>query len=90
MVAFGNKILDFSCSYSKHMMCSTIGRNKYFFPLQAQASEAWLKAGFIVFVSLRLRVQNAVPAQPCVGKLGISLVLRNFLHCNFRLWFKTP
>ena len=41
-------------------------------------------------VSLRLRVQNAVPAQPCVGKLGISLVLLNFLHCNFRLWFKTP
>ena len=42
------------------------------------------------YVSLRLRVQNAVPAQPCVGKLGISLVLLNFLHCNFRLWFKTP
>ena len=48
--------------------------------------------GFLMFryVSLRLRVQNAVPAQPCVGKLGISLVLLNFLHCNFRLWFKTP
>ena len=43
-----------------------------------------------VYVSLRLRVQNAVPAQPCVGKFGISLVLLNFLHCNFRLWFKTP
>ena len=43
-----------------------------------------------VYVSLRLRVQNAVPAQPCVGKLGISLVLLNFLHRNFRLWFKTP
>ena len=42
------------------------------------------------YVSLRLRVQNAVPAQPCVGKLEISLVLLNFLHCNFRLWFKTP
>ena len=42
------------------------------------------------YVSLRLRVQNAVPAQPCVGKLGISLVLLNFLHCNFKLWFKTP
>ena len=42
------------------------------------------------YVSLRLRVQNAVPGQPCVGKLGISLVLPNFLHCNFRLWFKTP
>ena len=42
------------------------------------------------YVSLRLRVQNAVPAQPYVGKLGISLVLLNFLHCNFRLWFKTP
>ena len=44
----------------------------------------------ITCVSLRLRVQNAVPAEPCVGKLGISLVLLNFLHCNFRLWFKTP
>ena len=43
-----------------------------------------------VYVSLRLHVQNTVPAQPCVGKLGISLVLLNFLHCNFRLWFKTP
>ena len=43
-----------------------------------------------LYVSLRLRVQNTVPAQPCVGKLGISLVLLNFLHCNFRLWFKTP
>ena len=27
-----------------------------------------------IYVSLRLRVQNGVPAQPCVGKLGISLV----------------
>ena len=42
------------------------------------------------YVSLRLRVQNAVSAQPCVGKLGISLVLLNFLDCNFRLWFETP
>ena len=44
----------------------------------------------ILYVSLRLRVQNAVPAQPCVGKIRISLVLLNFLHCNFRLWFETP
>ena len=44
----------------------------------------------LICVSLRLRVQNAVPAQPCVGKLGISLVLLNILHCNFRLRFKTP
>ena len=44
----------------------------------------------ITYVSLRLRMQNVVPAQPCVGKLGISQVLLNFLHCNFRLWFKTP
>ena len=43
-----------------------------------------------IYVSLRLRVQNSVSAQPCVGKLGVSLVLLNFLHCNFRLWFKTP
>ena len=42
------------------------------------------------YVSLRLRVQNAVSAQPCVGKLGISLVLLNFLDCNFRLWLETP
>ena len=44
----------------------------------------------MIYVSLRLRVQNAVPAQPCVGKLEISLVLLNFLHCNFREWFETP
>ena len=44
----------------------------------------------ITYVSLRLRVQNAVSPQPCVGKFRISLVLLNFLHCNFRLWFKTP
>ena len=43
-----------------------------------------------IYVSLRLRMQNAVPAQPCVGKIQISLVLFNFLYCNFRLWFETP
>ena len=43
-----------------------------------------------IYVSLRLRVQNAVSAQPCVGKFRIPLVLLNFLHCNFRLWFETP
>ena len=43
-----------------------------------------------IYVSLRLRMQNAVSAQPCVGKLGISLVLLNFLDCNFRLWLETP
>ena len=43
-----------------------------------------------IYVSLRLHMQNAVPAQPCVGKYWISLILLNFLHCNFRLWFKTP
>ena len=42
-----------------------------------------------IYVSLQLRVQNAVSAQPCVGKLRISLVLLNFLHCNFRLWLET-
>ena len=36
------------------------------------------------YVSLRLCMQNAVPTQPCVAKLEISLVLLNFLHCNFR------
>ena len=43
----------------------------------------------LTYVSLQLHVQNVVSAQPCVGKLGISLVLLNFLHCNFRLWFET-
>ena len=43
-----------------------------------------------LYVSLRLRVQNAGPAEPCVGKYWISLILLNFLHCNFRIWFKTP
>ena len=43
-----------------------------------------------IYVSLRLRVQNTVSPQPCVGKFRISLVLLNFLHCNFRLWFETP
>ena len=55
---------------------------------------AALKVCFYVllkeYVSLQLRVQNAVSAQPCVGKFGISLVLLNFLDCNFRLWFETP
>ena len=46
--------------------------------------------GQYIYVSLRLRVQNAVSPQPCVGKFRISLVLLNFLHCNFRLWFETP
>ena len=36
----------------------------------------------IAYVSLQLSVQNAVSAQPCVGKLGISLVLLNSLDCN--------
>ena len=30
------------------------------------------------------------PLNLCVGKFQISLVLLNFLHCNFRLWFETP
>ena len=37
----------------------------------------------ITYVLLQLHVQNAVATQPCVGKLGISLVLLNFLDCNF-------
>ena len=43
-----------------------------------------------IYVSLQLSVQNAASAQPCVVKLGISLVLLIFLDCNFRLWFETP
>ena len=56
------------------------------------SSDIWIvviEKGVKIYVSLQLRVQNAVSAQPCVGKLGISLVLLNFLGCNFRLWFKT-
>ena len=44
----------------------------------------------VTYVSIHLRVQNAVSPQPCVGKFRISLVLLNFLHFNFRLWFETP
>ena len=49
---------------------------------------AWDNVSYI-YVSLQLSVQNAVSAQPCVGKFRISLVLLNFLYCNFRLWFET-
>ena len=45
-----------------------------------------------IYVSLQLHMQNAVSAQPCVGKFQISLVLLNFLHCNFRLnhcWYRS-
>ena len=40
------------------------------------------------YVRFQLNVQNAVSAQPCVGKLGISHVLLNFLGCNFDWWFE--
>ena len=40
-----------------------------------------------IYMSHFSYVQNAVSAQPCVGKFLISLVLLNVLHCNFRLWF---
>ena len=49
-----------------------------------------VKYTYIYMSHFKLRLQNAVSAQPCVGKFQISLVLLNFLHCNFRLWFKTP
>ena len=42
------------------------------------------------YVRFQLLVENAVSAQPYVGKLGISLVLLNFLGCNFGWWFETP
>ena len=55
------------------------------------SSRSWVRLTTgVTYVSLQLRMQNAVSAQPCVGKFQISLVLLNFLHCNFRLWFKTP
>ena len=34
------------------------------------------------YVRFQLNVQNVVSPQPCVRKLGISLVLLNFLGCN--------
>ena len=37
------------------------------------------------YVSLRLRVQNAVSPQPCVGKLGKSPLLLNFLVSTLRI-----
>ena len=58
--------------------------------MSQRSSDVPMLVNFSIYVSLHLPMQNAVPAQPCVGKLGISLVLLNFLHCNFRLWFKTP
>ena len=33
-------------------------------------------------IRFQLILQNAVSHQPCVRKLGISLVLLNFLGCN--------
>ena len=45
---------------------------------------------YITYVSLQLLVKNVVSTEPCVGKMGISLVLLNFLDCKFRLWFETP
>ena len=36
-----------------------------------------------LYVRFQLNVQNAVSPQPCLRKLGISLVLLNFLGCNF-------
>ena len=52
--------------------------------MSQRSSDVPMLVNFSIYVSLHLRVQNAVPAQPCVGKLGISLVLLNFLHRNFR------
>ena len=34
-----------------------------------------------IYVRFQLIVQNVVSSQPCVRKLGISLVLLNFLGC---------
>ena len=57
---------------------------------QVESHITYTIASYInIYVSLRLRVQNAVSPQPCVGKFRISLVLLNFFHCDFRLWFRT-
>ena len=38
--------------------------------------------GLVAYVRFQLIVQNVVSPQPCVRKLGIPLVLLNFLVCN--------
>ena len=45
------------------------------------------KLNIDIYVSLRLRVQNAVSPQPCVGKLGKSPLLLNFLVSTLRIIF---
>ena len=42
-------------------------------------------AGVGAYVSLRLRMQNAVSPQPCVGKLGKSPLLLNFLVSTLQI-----
>ena len=71
------------------VLCQFQNRNSKhsFFVNTTQTFETHIEQN--LYVSLRLCVQNAVSTQPCVGKFRISLVLLNFLHCNFRLWFKT-
>ena len=94
----GDSGVKHNCSDTTHFLAffpelyNTVSNVKYIISNSIQLSNCQIYVNQTpkIYVSLRLRVQNAVPAQPCVGKLGISLVLLNFLHCNFRLWFKTP
>ena len=95
IIAHVNKFVEMSSSY----ILLSFARNFYItrkgvfcvemlskYPISEWLNRRWIP----IYVLLRLRVQNAVPAQPCVGKYWISLILLNFLHCNFRLWFRTP
>ena len=61
-----------------------------FQPLHEPLCESIFKLFHNIYVSLQLLVQNEVPAQPCVGKLQISLDLLTFFDCKFRWWFETP
>ena len=75
---------DYTKTFELHTYASTMGLGAVLYQKQEDGKER-----VIAYVSLQLRVQNAVSAQPSVGKFRISRVLLNFLHCNFRLWFET-
>ena len=79
-----------SCFCYHHILTPSLANSVSLRDLDSLRLSSNIVLPLYIYVSLRLRVQNAVFAQPCVGKLGISLVLLNFLDCNFRLWLETP